>query len=290
MQNATGINKMENYTEDTVIPALLMNIEAEKMERQINFKQDNISYWTKRAPGYSGVNQKELQTSQRLVWADALDSRIQKHFAQKKREDIRVLDIGTGPGFFAIILAEMGYSVTAVDYTAAMLEQAAQNAGVLAAKINFCRMNAEELTFAGGSFDVVVSRNVTWNLHAPERAYAHWARVLKPGGLLLNFDANWYHYLYNAEAEQKHLADRKNVRDSGAFDDTAGTDVDAMESIARRAPLSLKMRPRWDLEILSRLGMEAAADTEIWREVWTQDELINNASTPMFLVSAVKKR
>lgn len=184
----------------------------------------------------------------------------------------------------------MGYSVTAVDYTAAMLEQAAQNAGVLAAKINFCRMNAEELTFAGGSFDVVVSRNVTWNLHAPEQAYAHWARVLKPGGLLLNFDANWYRYLYNAEAEQKHLADRKNVRDSGAFDDTAGTDVDAMESIARRAPLSLKMRPRWDLEILSRLGMEAAADTEIWREVWTQDELINNASTPMFLVSAVKKR
>lgn len=119
------------------MPALMMNIEAEKTERQINFKQDNISYWTKRAPGYSGVNQKELQTSQRLVWADALDSRIQKHFAQKKREDIRVLDIGTGPGFFAIILAEMGYSVTAVDYTAAMLEQAAQNAGVLAAKINF---------------------------------------------------------------------------------------------------------------------------------------------------------
>ncbi len=289
MQNATGINKTENYINGAVMPVFLMKKEEEKTERQINFKQDNISYWTKRAPGYSGVNQKELQTSQRLVWANALDSRIQKHFAQKRREDIRVLDIGTGPGFFAIILAEMGYSVTAVDYTVAMLEQAAKNAGVLAAKINFCRMNAEELTFAGGSFDVVVSRNVTWNLPAPEQAYANWARVLKPGGLLLNFDANWYHYLYDAEAEQKHLADRKNVRDAGAFDDTAGTDVDAMESIARRAPLSQLPRPRWDMEILSSLGMEAAADTEIWREVWTQDELINNASTPMFLVSSVKK-
>ena len=36
------------------------------------------------------------------------------------------------------------------------------------------------------------------------------------------------------------------------------------------------------------LGLQAAADTEIWRQVWTREERINNASTPMFLVEARK--
>lgn len=75
-----------------------------------------------------------------------------------------MLDVGTGPGFFAIILAELGYQVTAVDYTASMLEEARRNAGALAGCIRFRQMNAEELTFPADSFDVVVTRNVTWNL------------------------------------------------------------------------------------------------------------------------------
>ena len=199
-----------------------------------------------------------------------------------------MLDVGTGPGFFAIILTELGYRVTAVDYTEAMLEQARQNAGPLAEAIRFCRMNAEELSFADGSFDVIVSRNLTWNLPAPERAYAQWSRVLKPGGLLLNFDANWYRYLYDTQAQERHRADRDKVRLTGTADDTAGTDVAAMEAIARQAPLSRRVRPQWDLQVLSRLGMRSAADPEIWKRVWTRDEWINNASTPMFLVAASK--
>ncbi|MFQ6831106.1 hypothetical protein [Butyricicoccus pullicaecorum] len=108
----------------------------------------------------------------------------------------------------------------------------------------------------------------------------------QPGGLLLNFDANWYRYLYDTHAEAEHRLDRENVRTSGAADDTAGTDVQAMEAIARQAPLSRLFRPQWDLEILSSLGMRAAADTEVWKQVWTRDEWVNNASTPMFLVAA----
>lgn len=249
---------------------------------------ENISYWTKRAPGYSDVNQEELRTRQRKIWSQALDSRIQAHFGGRDRSDIHILDVGTGPGFFAIILTELGYRVTAVDYTAAMLEQARANAGALADRIQFHQMNAEELSFEDGRFDVIVSRNLTWNLPMPERAYAHWTRVLKSDGLMLNFDANWYRYLYDANAQNAHLSDRENVQTLGAADDTAGTDVDAMEAIARQAPLSRHTRPQWDRDILKRLGMKVAVDTEIWRQVWTRDEWINNASTPMFLISASK--
>ncbi len=253
-----------------------------------NYKEENIAYWTNRAPSYSEVNQDELRTRQHKVWGKALDERIKVHFKGKSRENIRVLDVGTGPGFFAIILTELGYNVTAVDYTEAMLDEARKNAGALAEKINFKRMNAEELAFSDESFDVVVSRNLTWNLPHPDKAYSQWERVLKKGGLLLNFDANWYRYLYDSKAEEKHISDRENVRTSGAPDDTAGTDVEAMESIARKAPLSAENRPTWDLNTLNSLGMQAAADTQVWKQVWTKDELINNASTPMFLVAATK--
>ena len=36
--------------------------------------------------------------------------------------------------------------------------------------------------------------------------------------------------------------------------------------------------------------MEAKADTEVWRQVWTREEWINNASTPMFLIHGEKGR
>lgn len=253
------------------------------------FVQKNLAYWTRRAPGYSQVNREELDTGQHRVWSQVLDSRLCRHFPNRPRESIRVLDVGTGPGFFAILLAELGYLVTAVDYTPAMLERAEENAGALARKIRFLSMDAQSLTFADGSFHAVVSRNLTWNLPAPDQAYAQWVRVLKPGGLLLNFDANWYRYLWDAGAERDHQTDRENVRGSDVRDDTAGTDVAAMEEIARRAPLSRRIRPDWDLEALKRLGMRASADPEAWKQVWTREERINNASTPLFLIQAEKQ-
>lgn len=248
----------------------------------------NIAYWTNRAPGYGDVNRAELATGQRLVWSETLDGLIRAHFRAWARGEIRILDLGTGPGFFAIILTEMGYRVTAIDYTEAMLAQARRNAGGLAARIDFRRMDAASPSFFGETFDVLVARNLTWNLPDPAAAYGEWARLLRPGGLMLNFDANWYRYLFDASAAAGHRNDRENVSHGGADDDTAGTDVGAMEAIARRAPLSSRLRPQWDLEILRGLGLSATADVRVWKRVWTENERINNASTPMFLVRAVK--
>lgn len=258
------------------------------MNQFATYEEENIHYWTNRAPGYSGVNQEELASDQKSVWGRQISRRIAAHFPGREPETIRVLDVGTGPGFFAIILAQMGYNVTAVDYTVSMLEEAKRNAGTLASRIHFRQMNAEDLSFASGSFDVVVTRNVTWNLHHPANAYAHWTRVLTPGGLLLNFDANWYRYLWDEDARQGHAQDRDNLAFSDVRDENAGTDVDAMEAIARQTPLSHQRRPAWDLNILQQLGIQASADEEIWQQVWTKEERINNASTPMFLIEGRK--
>ena len=153
--------------------------------------EENRSYWTDRAAGYSEVSKLELSTAQRQKWKDCLYEELARQFPERTMERLRVLEVGTGPGFFAILLCELGCDVTAVDLTPAMLEEARKNAGVLADEIHYMEMNAEALNFPDESFDAVVSRNLTWNLPHPDRAYAEWVRVLKPGGLLLNFDANW---------------------------------------------------------------------------------------------------
>lgn len=242
-------------------------------------------YWTGRAEGYSEVNRHELAVGQDQVWFQE----IRKHLPKEK--NLKILDVGTGPGFFAILLAKQGYEVTAADYTEAMLQQARHNAGALAERICFCRMDAQNLEFPDEMFDVVISRNLTWNLEDPEKAYKEWMRVLKAGGKLLNFDANWYHHLFDEKKRRQYEEDRERVKAFQMEDHYTCTDIDSMEEIARQVPMSRIMRPAWDLQILKDYaGEQVQADEQVWKRVWDQTEQVNYASTPMFLVSAVKRR
>lgn len=251
--------------------------------------QEIASYWGTRAEGYSEVNEKELAGSQREAWLHVLE----EQFPEKKKEEMKILDIGTGPGFFPMILSEAGYTVTAVDYTEEMLEKAKENLGKYTKygleRVTLQRMDAQNLEFADETFDVVISRNLTWNLEKPEQAYQEWMRVLKPGGVLLNFDANWYGYLYDEEKKEAYEADRKKVEEQQLDDHYLCTDIDRMENIARQVPLSAMERPAWDTKVLESLDVcSIQTDSEIWKRVWSEEERLNYASTPMFLVRAEK--
>ncbi len=109
-------------------------------------------YWSTRTEGYSEVNHKELEGMQKEAWLDVLEA----EFPKMPKEEIKILDIGTGPGFFPMILAEAGYRVTAVDYTREMLHKAMENAGSLCERIDFYRMDAQNLGFEDNTFDVVI--------------------------------------------------------------------------------------------------------------------------------------
>jgi len=243
------------------------------------------SYWSTRTEGYSEVNHKELAGTQKNAWLKVLTSQ----FPDKPKEEIRILDIGTGPGFFPVILAEAGYHVDAVDYTEGMLEKAKENAGDLCRNIRFLRMDAQKLDFEDNTFDVVISRNLTWNLEHPDVAYREWVRVLKVGGRLLNFDANWYSYLYEEEQRKAYENDRKNVENNSLDDHYLCTDIERMERIALQVPLSKIRRPQWDVKTLREAGLLGIrTDTEIWKTVWSEEERLNYQSTPMFMVTGVK--
>ena len=103
----------------------------------------------------------------------------------------KILDVGCGTGFFTILLAKEGYQVTGTDLTPEMVEKSRLLAAEEGVDCTFLQMDAELLSFEDHSFDMVISRNLTWTLPDVEQAYREWFRVLKPGGVLLNFDANY---------------------------------------------------------------------------------------------------
>lgn len=267
------------------------NILTERAERIMNTLKEEIhAYWTQRAEGYSEYNQQEMADARRSMWKNKLLSLLEENFPGKNPEELKVLDVGTGPGFFALLLAEAGYQVTAADVTEEMLKEAKKNTGVFAEKITWKLSDAQKLELGDCEFDAVFSRNVTWNLENPGQAYEEWIRVLKPGGLLCNFDADWYGHLYDEEKRSGYEKDRQRVEEKNLEDYYTGTDIERMEAIARQVPLSRQKRPQWDVEALKNAGLtEVSCDTEVWKQVWTEEEIANNGSTPIFLLSGKKR-
>ena len=255
-----------------------------------NLKNEIHDYWTNRARGYSEYNQQEMADARRTMWRDKLLSLLGNQFPEKEPKEIKILDVGTGPGFFAILLAEAGYQVTAVDYTEEMLKEAQSNAGGLAECIVWKTGDAQALDVESNSFDAVVTRNVTWNLPRPDFAYKEWLRVLKPEGVLYNFDADWYGHLYNEEKRSSYEKDRRQTEEQNVEDYYSGTDIEKMEEIARQVPLSRLERPKWDLETMKKAGfLDVSCDEEVWKEVWTEEEIINNSTSPIFLLTGRKR-
>lgn len=240
-------------------------------------------YWTRRAESYSEVVQYEMTHDNEANWMEVITHEIPRN------KPMHVLDIGTGPGFFAIGLAKRGYAVTAVDYTQAMLNEAKHNAGVYRERISFCRMDAHCLDFSDDSFDAIVTRNLTWNLERPQDAYKEWFRVLKTGGVLLNFDAGWYSYLFDDEKACEFEKDHQSVVEAGVFDYNDYSESTAMEDISRKLILSRSQRPEIDIRMLRSAGFRnVSADRNIGEKVWDDVEKLNYKSTPLFLLRAEK--
>ena len=122
-----------------------------------------------------------------------------------------------------------------------------------------------------------------------EKAYKSWYKVLRKGGKMINFDANWYLHLFDEEKRREYESDRKNVELSGMEDHYTCTDIDSMEDLARQVPLSKIQRPSWDRVVLDKIGFKnIKIDQNIWTKTWNEEEKLNYGSTPMFMIIGEK--
>ena len=101
----------------------------------------------------------------------------------------RVLDVATGSGNVAIPLARGGAVVTGVDIAPNLLVQARERAAAEGLTAQFDEGDAEQLPYADGAFDAVVTMFGAMFAPRPEVVAAEMARVLRPGGMLAM--ANW---------------------------------------------------------------------------------------------------
>ena len=128
-------------------------------------------------------------TGERCVpWAPDVQV-VYEHFhrylwARSLVADRRVLDLGSGEGFGAALLASSARSVTGIDVSRDTIEHSRLN--YAGSNLEFRVASATDLSdFADGSFDVVVAFEIIEHVAEQEELLDEAARVLAPGGLFI---------------------------------------------------------------------------------------------------------
>lgn len=237
-------------------------------------KERITKYWGKRSDSFLEQRRAELKSPLAMRWLKEIAAQIPEN------RKLKILDVGCGSGFFTILLSHQGHNVTGTDLTPEMIHHAALLAEEEKTPCTFYIMDAENLDFPDETFDVVISRNLTWTLPDAEKAYKEWTRVLKKGGILLNFDANY---------GNSNFTDTSQLPKGHAHNKVGDEMMQECEEIKRQLPISSFVRPAWDLETLGKLNVKQfVIDLGISSRIYLEkDEFYN--PVPMFMIRADKK-
>jgi SAM-dependent methyltransferase len=243
--------------------------------------------WSRSSENYDSIVHDELRSFRVEAW----QTQILSHFPAGKH--LRILDIGCGPAFFSIILSAKGHRVTGIDGADGMLQRARANVAAARSDAEILEMDANHLDFPDGTFDLLVSRNVTHTLLDHAAAYTEWRRVLKPDGLLLIYDANWHLPGADPELRECYRADWRSCIQKYGSDFNGNTDPDGPAPFEREFHEPHRLgdlrRPDYDVGVLQAVGFrEIQIRRNIIEHLWDDKEKLIYGSTPMFEIAARK--
>lgn len=179
---------------------------------------------------YATFREREWQRLERdegVVEFDVTTAMLARHLP----ECGRILDIGGGPGRYAIWLADRGYRVTLADISPDLLDIARSRLGADPAESGavdeITEADARDLSrWPDQSFDAVLSLGPFYHLTDPNdrsRAAREAARVVRRGGVVFVALMPWLGFVRRTiwvADERRHLADPAFVaalRDRGVF-------------------------------------------------------------------------
>lgn len=143
-------------------------------------------YWTRWAAEYDEHQLTRLSLpGEREAWSRTFGAAL----PPGTRE---VLDLGTGSGNVALLLAADGYDVTGIDLSSGMLAQARAKVESHPHPPTFLEADAADPPFPRCSMDAIVSRYLLWTLRDAPTALRRWHELLRPGGALVAIDGQWF--------------------------------------------------------------------------------------------------
>lgn len=219
--------------------------ECQPTSRDFRLEKKIETYWNQRSAAFSQLRLQEAAGPNGEAWRTLL----QEHLPDRR---LSILDIGTGAGFFPLLLVPLGHEVTGVDLSEKMVQEARKNCLAAGVPARFRKMNAQALDFADESFDVILSRNLTWTLPDVMEAYREWHRVLRPQGIILNFDSDYGCKTFTKTKDADHVHASLSQETLTACND-----------IKHQLRISQHRRPFWDARFLHSLGMEVSVDADI---------------------------
>ena len=159
------------------------NQNASKYEQQLD---ESRQLWNAEAASFDEAVDHGLRDPAALAaWTHLLKTLLPIHKTD-------VLDIGCGTGSLSLVLAGLGYTVTGIDFSPAMIAQAQAKALAAGAAITFQMMDAAFPQFSPQQFDVIVCRHLLWALPDIDQVLQRWTHLLKPGGRLLLIEGYWH--------------------------------------------------------------------------------------------------
>ncbi|RSM66276.1 class I SAM-dependent methyltransferase [Amycolatopsis sp. WAC 01376] len=105
-------------------------------------------------------------------------------------EGAKILEVAFGPGYFAVELARLGFSVTGLDVAPTFVEIASEYARTEGVEVSFREGDVAAMPFDDESFDFVVCQAAFKNFVWPVKSLDEMYRVLRPGGTAVVQDMN----------------------------------------------------------------------------------------------------
>ena len=242
--------------------------------------------WTIRSDNYNKYVCEELATDRVQKWLSVIEQNV------PKEKPLRILDAGCGPGFFSVILSMAGHQVIGIDGSFRMLRHAEENAKNAGVSPKLLRGDFGKIPYATNSFDLVISRNVTHTIREHLKVYGEWNRVLKPGGVLLIFDANWHLPYQPGPVREDAIRREKECLaqyGSGFTYDGSYEYIDSDLDPEEFQVFGSAVRPDFDIGVLRQLPFEEISFVrDVTGELWSEKEKLAYGATPLYMLRAKK--